>query len=60
MPSATPSSAVGNSISRSANASQVTLPATRCDAMLVLMMMLIWATDTANTAGSIRRATCPT
>ena len=55
VPSATPSSAVGNSIRRSANASHVTLPVIRCDAMLVLMMMVICATDTANSAGSISR-----
>ncbi|CFP68188.1 Uncharacterised protein [Bordetella pertussis] len=53
MPSATPSRAVGNSISRSANDSQVTLPGCSQVAILVLISREICATDTPSVAGAI-------
>lgn len=54
VPRATPSMAqVGNSISRSAYDSQEMLPSARREAMLVLIIKLIWAAETANTAGPI-------
>ena len=53
VPSATPSIAVGNSIRRSAYCRAETAPAARLAAMPVLINRLIWAADTANTAGPI-------
>src|SRR5690606_11449078 len=53
VPSATPSNAVGNSIRRSANDSQVTLPGVSQDAILVLINSEIWATETPSVAGAI-------
>ncbi len=53
VPRATPSMAVGNSIKRSAYDSQEMLPSASRDAMLVLIIRLICAAETANTAGPI-------
>ena len=55
VPKATPNKAVGNSIKRSPKEIHDTLPLSKCEAMLVLIMRLICATDTAKLAGIILR-----
>src|SRR5260363_477552 len=53
VPSATPNEALGNSMSRSAYESHVTLPVANLDAIFVLMIRLSCETETANAAGAI-------
>src|SRR5471032_649560 len=53
VPRATPNMALGNSIKRSAYDNQEILPSARREAMLVLIIRLICAAETANTAGPI-------
>ena len=54
VPSATPSSADGNSIKRSAAVSQDTEPVSRNEAIWVLIKIEICATETPNSAGAIK------
>ena len=53
VPAATPSSAVGNSINRSAYDNHETVPVGIVDAICVLISRLICAAETPNNAGAI-------
>src|SRR5260364_324331 len=58
VPSATPNKALGNSMSRSAYESHVTLPGANLDAIFVLMIRLSCETETANSADDHRVGQC--